>query len=150
MTETMNALSMITKAGAASNKVVVGITSYGRSFQMTTAGCTGPMCTYTGKESGATKGKCTQTAGYIGMAEIRDILSSNPTASTTYDEGTMSNILVYDSTQWVAYMDDDNKKSRQQKYKDLNVRISITLPFIRIFRRSLPYGNDGGETECVV
>lgn len=121
MTETMNALSMITKAGAASNKVVVGVTSYGRSFQMTTAGCTGPMCTYTGPSSGATPGKCTQTAGYIGMSEIRDILKNNPSASTYLDTNTSSNILVYDSTQWVAYMDDDNKKARQQKFKNLNV-----------------------------
>jgi len=121
MTETKNALSLITKAGAASNKVVVGVSSYGRSFQMTTPGCTGPMCTYTGPASGATPGKCTQTAGYIANSEIRDILAKNPSAKTTYDSASQSDILVYDSTQWVAYMSDDNKKARQQQYKSLNV-----------------------------
>ena len=37
-TETQSALSMITKAGVPSNMVVVGVSSYGRSFQMSTAG----------------------------------------------------------------------------------------------------------------
>lgn len=43
LTETNYALAMITKAGVASNKIAVGISSYGRSFGMTEAGCTGPM-----------------------------------------------------------------------------------------------------------
>lgn len=121
MTETLNALSMITKAGASSNKVVIGVTSYGRSFRMTTPGCTGPMCTYTGPDSGATPGKCTRTAGYISNTEIRDILANNPSAKTTYDSSSQSDILVYDSTQWVAYMSDNTKKARQDRYKQLNV-----------------------------
>lgn len=32
LTETINSLSMITKAGVPSSQVVVGVTSYGRSF----------------------------------------------------------------------------------------------------------------------
>lgn len=121
MTETENALSMITKAGAASNKVVIGVTSYGRSFKMTTPGCTGPMCTYTGPDSGAMPGKCTRTAGYISNAEIRDILANNPSAKTTYDVSSQSDILLYNSTEWVAYMSDNTKKDRKTKYKKLNV-----------------------------
>ena len=34
LTETINSLAMITKAGVPSNKVVVGVASYGRSFKM--------------------------------------------------------------------------------------------------------------------
>jgi GH18 family chitinase len=34
LTETINSLAMITKAGVLSNKVVVGVVSYGRSFKM--------------------------------------------------------------------------------------------------------------------
>lgn len=129
MTETKNALSMITKAGAASNKVVIGVTSYGRSFQMATPGCTGPMCTYTGPASGATPGKCTKTPSYISNSEIRDILANNPSAKTTFDGASWSDILVYDSTQWVAYMSDDNKKARQQRYKSLNVSTASVILF---------------------
>lgn len=39
LTETLSALSMITKAGVPSTKVIVGVTSYGRSFKMAKAGC---------------------------------------------------------------------------------------------------------------
>ncbi|KAK4200586.1 killer toxin subunits alpha/beta-like protein [Triangularia verruculosa] len=120
MTETLNALSMITKAGVPANKIVVGVTSYGRSFQMTTPGCTGPTCTYTGPESGATKGRCTGTAGYLSNAEIRDILDTNPTARTNFDSVTQTDILVYNQTQWVGYMSDNNKNARKQRFKALN------------------------------
>jgi len=44
----MSAFSMITKAGVPTNKIMVGMALYGRSFQMTSAGCYTDMCTYTG------------------------------------------------------------------------------------------------------
>ncbi|OCK75262.1 glycoside hydrolase family 18 protein [Lepidopterella palustris CBS 459.81] len=120
MTETYNALSMITKAGASSNKVIVGVTSYGRSFQMTNSGCTGPMCTYTGPLSGATPGICTQTAGYISNAEINDIIARNGNIQQFKDIKSDSNILVYNSVQWVAYMDDNTKNNRISQYQKWN------------------------------
>lgn len=77
-TETKDALSMITKAGAASNKVVVGVSSYGRSFKMAQAGCDSEECKFTGSPrlSNAAKGRCTDTAGYISNAEIDEIIQS--------------------------------------------------------------------------
>ncbi|KAL3462009.1 hypothetical protein BJX64DRAFT_288751 [Aspergillus heterothallicus] len=99
MTETKTALSMITKAGVPSNKVVVGISSYGRSFKMTSADCTGPDCTYVGSASDALAGRCTLTNGYIANAEINEIISTNPTAETWLDD-TDSNTLVYNETEW--------------------------------------------------
>ncbi|KAJ6448584.1 hypothetical protein C8R45DRAFT_1224651 [Mycena sanguinolenta] len=120
LTETLNAFSMITKAGVPSNKLIVGVTSYGRSFQMTTAGCTGPLCTFTGPLSGATPGPCTNTAGYIANAEIDQIIA-NGGVQTFHDDESDSDILVYNSVQWVAYMDDDTKTSRTSTYKGLNM-----------------------------
>ena len=75
-TETENALVMITKAGIPSNKVVVGVASYGRSFKMEQAGCTGLMCKFIGSAlvSNVFKGRCTQTSGYISNAEINEII----------------------------------------------------------------------------
>lgn len=43
-TLTTDALIMITKAGVKSHKVVVGVSSYGRSFRMADGTCRGPMC----------------------------------------------------------------------------------------------------------
>jgi GH18 family chitinase len=44
-TETLDALIMITRAGVESHKVVVGVSSYGRSFKMSSSTCRGPQCT---------------------------------------------------------------------------------------------------------
>ncbi|KFX97388.1 hypothetical protein V490_02811 [Pseudogymnoascus sp. VKM F-3557] len=116
LTETLNALSMVTKAGVPSNKVVVGVTSYGRSFQMTTPGCAGPECTYTGPLSGAYGGACTQTPGYIANAEIAAIIAGTGSVQS-YRDDSYSDIVVYDETQWIAYMTDDNKAIRTKIYE---------------------------------
>jgi GH18 family chitinase len=69
-TKTMTAMSMITKAGMPTNKVIMGVASYSHSFKMAQAGCTGPMCLYLGPVSAAAPGRCTETPGYITLAEI--------------------------------------------------------------------------------
>lgn len=134
LTETLGALSMITKAGVPSNQIVVGVTSYGRSFQMTTPGCYTEECTYTGPSSGAYAGLCTGTPGYISNAEINAIIAGNASLITadgspvgvsgtpyTYvDTGSYSNILVYDNDQWICYMDDQNKITRAELYASYN------------------------------
>ncbi|KID93428.1 Glycoside hydrolase, subgroup, catalytic core, partial [Metarhizium majus ARSEF 297] len=115
-TETLDALAMITKAGAPSNKVVVGVASYGRSFQMAEAGCHGPLCKFTGtaRISNAAKGRCTDTAGYISNAEIAEIIASDRVNKRWIEAG--SNIMIYDDTEWVAYMDDNIKAVRSKVY----------------------------------
>ncbi|RDL32984.1 uncharacterized protein BP5553_08423 [Venustampulla echinocandica] len=121
ITETLDALAMITKAGVESSKVLVGVSSYGRSFEMTIPGCRGPTCTYTGPNSGATPGNCTQTAGYLSNAEIGTIIGSGTSGvRQLYDGGSDSDILLYPTNQWVGYMSDKTKASRIERYKGLN------------------------------
>lgn len=126
-TETHNSLAMVTKAGVPSYKVYVGISSYGRSFKMAEEGCDGPMCLYLGarNQSPAAPGYCTNTSGYISDAEIRqikEIYSSGFGGEyyEYYDAESDSDVLVYDGTEWVAYMDHETKARRVQWYKDLN------------------------------
>lgn len=121
LTETHYALSMVTKAGADSNKLMIGVSSYGRSFEMTTVGCTGPDCTYVGPDSGATPGRCTQTAGYIANAEINEIIATNPTVQVLFDSASDSDIIVYNETQWVGYMTNTTKATRTTYYQSLNM-----------------------------
>ncbi|KAH8885958.1 glycoside hydrolase family 18 protein [Thozetella sp. PMI_491] len=125
LTETNTALAMITKAGVASNKVVVGVSSYGRSFNMAEAGCYGADCLYTGTaaQSDAQKGLCTNTAGYISDAEINDIVINNASRinQNFLDAESHSRIVVYDSTQWVAFMDPDILAERQKLYARLEM-----------------------------
>lgn len=117
-TETASALAMITHAGAQASKVVVGMALYGRSFQMTAPGCYGQDCTYVGKASGATPGRCTGTAGYISNFEIRDLIETvGNVQQYSSDEG---DILVYNSVQWVSWMSKDRYDSRVAWVKGLN------------------------------
>jgi GH18 family chitinase len=122
LTETMTSLAMITKAGVATNKIVVGVSSYGRSFKMSKAGCYGPMCTFEGPKSGAKPGICTGEPGYISNAEINEIVSGGAKRVTKdfLDEGSHSRIIVYDDTHYVAFMDEEIKSQRTTIYKILN------------------------------
>ena len=112
---------MITKAGVPAKKVVVGVASYGRSFKMADEGCTGEMCRFlgSGTSSPAKKGRCTKTSGYISNAEIFEIGDAGGAVKSWKDK-TDTNYLVYDNTEWVAYMDDKTKGNRINKYQNLN------------------------------
>lgn len=121
LTETGYALSMVTKGGADASKLMVGVSSYGRSFEMTTADCTGPDCTFTGPDSSATPGRCTQTAGYLSNAEINEIISDNPTVQVLFDDSSDTDIIVYNDTQWVGYMTNTTKSTRTTYYQGLNL-----------------------------
>jgi GH18 family chitinase len=70
---------MITKAGVPGEKVIVGVTSYGRSFKMVDANCWGPDCLYTSDRLGSNvkKGKCTGIAGYLADAKIAEIMKDS-------------------------------------------------------------------------
>ncbi|KAI0403693.1 class V chitinase Chi100 [Xylaria palmicola] len=115
-TETLNALSMVTKAGVPSNIIAVGVSSYGRSFKMTTPGCRGPECTYVGPDSAAWAGPCTNTPGYLADYEIGLIMKENPTAQEYWDSDSASSIVVFNQTEWVAYMNETSKTARKILY----------------------------------
>ena len=77
---------------------MVGESSYGRSFHMAAAGCTGPECRFTGTNStsDAKPGRCTKTGGYLANAEINEIIGGgNGSILTWYDDVTASDYLVY-------------------------------------------------------
>ncbi|KAK6822971.1 hypothetical protein PG987_014516 [Apiospora arundinis] len=140
-TETMGALTMITKAGVPSNKVLVGVSSYGRSFQMVDPSCTGPNCLFTGNRetSHARKGRCTDTGGYLANAELSEI-----NGRTWTDTESNSKIMV-DGDLWVSYMDDSLKDSRTQLYKRYNLGGTIDWAVDLVKFRDPPnYGIPGG------
>jgi Glycosyl hydrolases family 18 len=102
-TETIQALTMVTKAGVPSNKIVMGTASYARSFQQTNPSCYTPECTFTGPASGATAGECTATPGYIGFGELQQIIDNGTVRKQYYDEVSGSDILLYNTADWAAY-----------------------------------------------
>ncbi|KAA8622106.1 hypothetical protein SMACR_09659 [Sordaria macrospora] len=108
LTETKQSLAMITKAGVPGKKVIVGVTSYGRSFEMAQPGCWGPGCFFTGDSmnSNAKKGIIAGT----GSKRSGRVIASFVDASSNSD------ILVYDNNQWVGYMSGATKKTRSSLY----------------------------------
>jgi hypothetical protein len=107
-----------------SNKVVVGVTSYGRSFAMADASCYTEQCFFTGTaaQSTAAEGPCTGTAGYISDAEIKDIINDPSRVNQNYiDTTSNTNVLVYDNIQWVGWMSPEIKTSRRNLYQGLNM-----------------------------
>ncbi|KAI5307239.1 hypothetical protein KEM56_002197 [Ascosphaera pollenicola] len=127
LTETLTSLAMITKAGVSSNKVVVGISSYGRSFAMKDSNCYGPDCFYTGTsiKSNAMPGRCTKIAGYIADAELDELTSSTKRSTRInkqfYDKSSGSDIIIYDDNQYAAHMTPATKALRQSAYNTLHM-----------------------------
>ncbi|KAI0467015.1 hypothetical protein F4859DRAFT_518632 [Xylaria cf. heliscus] len=145
-TETINSLSLITKAGVPSNKVVVGVTSYGRSFQMSTPGCTTELCTFTGTaaKSNAEPGICTGTAGFLGDAEIDGILQDASRVTQHYvDAASDTDILVYDNIQWVGYMSESRKTTRAALYQSLKMGGTADWAIDLQTYRDVPKGKKG-------
>lgn len=97
---------MITKAGVPRNKVLAGLGSYGRSFKMTTPGCTGPSCTFTGPASGATLGQCTGEAGYISNFEIQSLIENSKNGGKPVEviKNPDGDVAIIDNTDWVGFM----------------------------------------------
>lgn len=111
-TEIVNSLSMITKAGVPNSKIVAGLASYGRSFGMVDPTCPGPECKFTGPESTAMPGRCTQTPGYIANAEIKEWLHGDQNITTYFDEVSRSTISYSANGTWVAYNDEHERNNR--------------------------------------
>ncbi|KAF2421787.1 glycoside hydrolase family 18 protein [Tothia fuscella] len=121
LTETRNALSMITKAGVPNNKIFVGESSYGRSFHLAKSSCWGPLCDFTGsrERSDANPGRCTNTGGYIAYAEIVEILKGGDGVLSFHDTGSNSDVLVYKGD-YVSYMTPTTKDTRREDWRKLN------------------------------
>ncbi|EFA79685.1 hypothetical protein PPL_07376 [Heterostelium album PN500] len=120
--EVLNALILLTKAGVPSNKIIMGLGSYGRSFQQVDPSCSGPTCQFTGPESGATGGKCTQQPGYLALAEINDIVVRNTNVRDHfYDEQSDSQILLFNTHDWVAYATPSITANRINIAKSMNL-----------------------------
>jgi GH18 family chitinase len=111
----------MTKVGVPSHKITVGISSYGRQFQMADPSCASEKCKFNARPNGeflATRGSYADTPYYLSNAEIKGIIKNHPGAKVM-DHGDSSKILTY-KRNWVSYMDDADKEKQKQLYKSLN------------------------------
>ncbi|KAL4873983.1 hypothetical protein BDV12DRAFT_205395 [Aspergillus spectabilis] len=111
--------SHVTKAGVPRNAIAVGVASYGRSFGMSEPGCVTPECTFDGPQTTALPGICTGTPGVLANAEIEEIIIEGEFDEWYYDSESDSNILVYNETQWVAFLGKGTMRRRVEYYKSL-------------------------------
>jgi chitinase len=108
---------MITKAGVPAYMVIGSQALFGRSFQMTSTSCYGPLCTYTGPNSGAEVGTCTQNAGFLSNTEIYTIIGTPSRNPQLYSDNVYGDILVYDSNQWVSFLSPSSYEARKGAYE---------------------------------
>jgi len=154
----MYSLAMVTKAGVPANKVMVGVSSYGRSFKMAKPGCKGPTCTFLGEKnkSPAMKGECTREGGYLGDAEIRATKKSSEWFGegyeSYYDKESDSDIVIYNGDEWVAFMDHETKKRRTEEYRKLGFlgTTDWAIDLQQDFNADSLYSGDGGQINDVV
>jgi chitinase len=114
--EVQGALNMILRAGVPSNKILLGIGYYGRSFKLADKNCnTMRVCDY--QDPGplipeddnytnlAKPGRCTKSGGILGLFEIKEIIQTQG-VKPQYDELAVSQTLVYnDGEDWIGYDD---------------------------------------------
>ncbi|KAJ2339906.1 hypothetical protein GGH92_006506, partial [Coemansia sp. RSA 2673] len=126
-TETYFALALITKAGVPSNKVLFGLGAYGRSFQQVDPNCSDASCRFTGPASGATPGKCTNSAGYLSLAEIDDLVKLGPGPNRRYYNDAISgcDVLLGGKDQWVAWTSESAMRARESWAKSVNLGGSV-------------------------
>jgi chitinase len=98
-----DAVNMYLKAGAAPNKLVLGLATYGRGYTLSTASCSTPGCGFSGP---STAGACTGAAGILSYREIQGMQ-----ANIVFDAASSSAYAVR-GNQWIGF---DNLQSIQKK-----------------------------------
>lgn len=126
LTETRNMLTMVMKAGVPGNKIFVGEASYGRSFHMAKDGCWDAMCDFTGTllQSDAAPGMCTKTPGYLGYAEVLEIIARGDGAKVFHDGSSNTDVMLYKGD-YIGYLTPLSKDTRRNDWKALNFAGSV-------------------------
>ncbi|KAJ3299922.1 hypothetical protein HDU76_006191 [Blyttiomyces sp. JEL0837] len=113
-TEIADALNMAMKAGVDSDKLLLGIGFYGRSFKLSDPTCVDPyqLCTYQNPgvqigdnyQNTADPGSCTKTGGFLAYYEIEDWVLNDDFQYLVYDNLSTSVIMQYnDGSDWIGF-----------------------------------------------
>jgi chitinase len=115
--EVDGALQMMMRAGVKSNKILLGLGYYGRSFKLADKNCNrmrecnyqdpGPLIPEDDNYTNLAKpGRCTKAGGILGLFEINEIIR-NQGVKPEYDEKAVTQMLVYNNGEdWIGYDDD--------------------------------------------
>ncbi|KAK3692975.1 family 18 glycosyl hydrolase [Podospora appendiculata] len=111
MTEIDLGMDLLWRAGVKSDKVVLGLGWYGRSFTLQSSSCNTPngICQFTG---GAKAGPCSNAAGILDLQEIQNIVKEKA-ITPTWDKKAGVKWITWDSNQWVSYDDSDTFQQKR-------------------------------------
>ncbi|KAJ3012315.1 hypothetical protein HKX48_006342 [Thoreauomyces humboldtii] len=113
MTEITTSITMMQKAGVPSNKILMGLGFYGRTFLMSDPTCTAAgTCTFQNPGgidptiddyvNTALAGPCTGAGGILAYYELQ-AAANHSKVMEWVDKDAMANILVYNTDNWGAY-----------------------------------------------
>ncbi|KAM0276289.1 hypothetical protein ACHAQH_006919 [Verticillium albo-atrum] len=132
LTLTQGALSMVTKAGVPSNKIMVGVSSYGRGFKMAEKSCEGPSCFFLGgrNQSPAKPGVCTGTSGYTADAEMMQITRMakagfDSTEMSSYHDDSSDSDIFHLQRRRVGVVDEARDKGQPQATGAVDLSVDV-------------------------
>ncbi|ORX69533.1 glycoside hydrolase [Linderina pennispora] len=114
ITEVNTAIKILERAGVKSDKILMGLGFYGRSFKMADSRCSTTGCKFT---EGGAPGKCTNASGVLSYAEIAELKSI--ASDMRYEQDAMVNIMVYGDSNYVSYDDPASLKRKVMGAKSL-------------------------------
>ncbi|KAJ1951262.1 hypothetical protein EC988_004094, partial [Linderina pennispora] len=114
ITEVNTAIKILERAGVKSDKILMGLGFYGRSFKMADPRCSTTGCKFT---KGGAPGKCTNVSGVLSYAEIAELKSI--ASDMRYEQDAMVNIMVYGDSNYVSYDDPASLKRKVMGAKSL-------------------------------
>lgn len=105
-------MSFVCIASIKSDKLILGLGYYGRSFTLQNPSCKKVGCKFSGSGKAC---PCTKAPGILAWFEIQQIIAQNPKNKPIFDSSSMSKILTWNSNQWVAY-DDEQTFGMRRRY----------------------------------
>ncbi|KAJ1941898.1 hypothetical protein FBU59_003366, partial [Linderina macrospora] len=114
ITEVTTAIKILERAGVTSDKILMGLGFYGRSYKMADPKCSTTGCKFIDESA---PGKCSSSAGFLSYAEIAELKST--ASDIRYDQEATVNAMVYGDSNYVSYDDPASLKRKVLKAKEL-------------------------------
>ncbi|KAI8851577.1 glycoside hydrolase superfamily, partial [Chytridium lagenaria] len=115
-TEINDAITMIGKAGVTSNKILLGIGFYGRSFKLADRNCFSPGCRFQDPDNVASGKRNGERKDFV----ITITQTKTQGLNLIYDRSAMSKLLTYNGGQdWVGYDDEESISDKLTAAADL-------------------------------
>lgn len=97
LSDIQRSLQLVWNSGVSSEKVILGLADYGKTYTLSSGSCTKPGCAATGP---GLAGPCSKEAGSLYDSEIDTILRDHADVRPQLDEKAAVKFFSWDKTQW--------------------------------------------------